>query len=80
MSRVYANLGLGTFWIFVAGWMFLTKAANNACVAVLLILGCMFYWSAFKIFKNPQLTMKKKQNLVQKMTDPNKKSSFTKKK
>ena len=44
MSRVYTNLGLGTFWLFIAGWMYMTKATNDACVAVLLILGIMFYF------------------------------------
>lgn len=79
MSRVYTNLGLGTFWIFVAGGMYLTDTTNDACIAVLLVLGLMFYWAAFKMFKNPQMSMKKKQNLVRKMTDSNNKTSFKKK-
>ena len=69
MSRVYTNLGIGTFWLFVAGGMYMTKMTNDACVAILVLLGLMFYWAAFKMFKNPQMAMKKKQNLVQKMTD-----------
>ena len=65
MNSVYTNLGLGTFWLFVAGWMYMTKATNDACVAVIVILGLMFYWAAFKIFKDPKLAKKNKQNLVQ---------------
>lgn len=82
MSRVYTNLGLGTFWLFVAGWMYMTDATNDACVAVLLILGIMFYWAAFKMFKDPSLAMKSKnkKNLVQKITDPGYKSTFFNKK
>ena len=80
MSSVYTNLGLGTFWLFVAGWMYMTKAANDACVAVILILGLMFYWAAFKIFKDPKLAKKDKKNLVQKITDPNYKNTTFKKK
>lgn len=83
MNRVYTNLGLGTFWLFVAGWMYISKSTNDACVAVLVILGLLFYWAAFKLFKDPQLAMKskKKKNLVQKMTDPGyKNSGFNKKK
>jgi NADH:ubiquinone oxidoreductase subunit 6 (subunit J) len=80
MNSVYTNLGLGTFWLFVAGWMYMTKATNDACVAVIVILGLMFYWAAFKIFKDPKLAKKNKQNLVQKMTDPNYKNTNFKKK
>ena len=40
----------------------------------------MFYWAAFKIFKDPKLAKKNKQNLVQKMTDPNYKNTNFKKK
>lgn len=80
MNSVYTNLGLGTFWLFVAGWMYMTKAINDACVAVIVILGLMFYWAAFKIFKDPKLAKKNKQNLVQKMTDPNYKNTNFKKK
>ena len=80
MNSVYTNLGLGTFWLFVAGWMYMTKATNDACVAVIVILGLMFYWAAFKIFKDPKLAKKNKKNLVQKMTDPNYKNTTFKKK
>ena len=80
MSRVYTNLGIGTFWLFVAGGMYMTNMTNDACVAILVLLGLMFYWAAFKMFKNPQMAMKKKQNLVQKMTDPGYKKTYSKKK
>ena len=82
MSRVYTNLGLGTFWLFVAGWMYMSKTANNACVAVLAILGIMFYWAAFKMFKDPNLALKSKnkKNLIQKMSDPNYKNTYKKRK
>lgn len=70
LSRVYTNLVIGTFWLIVAGWMYFGKVTNNACVAVVAILGCMFYWAAFKIFKNPHL-QKNNKNLMQKISDPN---------
>lgn len=82
MNRVGLNIVLGTFWILVAIWMFLSdKAENQASVAVLVILGLMFYWAAYKIYLNPNLVKKNKKNLIQKMTDPSaKKSSANKKK
>jgi len=82
MNRVGLNIVLGTFWILMGIWMFLSnKAENQASVAVLIILGLMFYWAAYKIYLNPNLVKKNKKNLIQKMTDPNyKKSSANKKK
>ena len=80
MNSVFTNLGIGTFWLFVAGWMYMTKTANDACVAVLVILSFMFYWAAFKIFKDPKLAKKNKKNLIQKITDPNYKNTTFKKK
>lgn len=70
MNRVCTNLVIGTFWIIAAGWMYTEQITNNACVAVVAILGCMFYWAAFKIFKNPRL-QKNNKNLMQKISDPN---------
>ena len=71
MSNVFTNIGIGTFWLIVAAYMYVTKTTNDACVAILVILGFMFYWAAFKIFKNPKLGKKNNKNLVQKITDPN---------
>lgn len=82
MNRVGMNIVLGTFWILVGIWMFLSnKSENQLSAAVLIILGAMFYWAAYKIYLNPNLVKKNKKNLIQKMTDPNyKKSSVNKKK
>ncbi len=84
MNRVGANIVIGTFWILVAIWMFMSGGdmENQASAAILIILGLMFYWAAFKIFKNPNLAKKNKKNLVQQITDPNykNKSAFKKKK
>lgn len=79
MTNVITNLGIGTFWLLVAGWMYMTKMTNDACVAILIILGLMFYWAAFKIFKDPKLGKKNGKNLVQKITDPNYKDTTFKK-
>lgn len=70
MNRVITNLIIGTFWIIVAIWMYFEKMTSNAGVAVLVILGVMFYWAAFRIFKNPRL-QKNNKNLMQKISDPN---------
>lgn len=84
MNRVGANIVIGTFWILVAIWMFMSGGdmENQASAAILIILGLMFYWAAFKIFKNPNLAKKNKKNLLQQITDPNykNKSAFKKKK
>ena len=82
MNRVGTNIVIGTFWILVAIWMFMSggDVENQASAAILVILGLMFYWAAFKIFKNPNLAKKNKKNLVQKITDPNYKSTFVNKK
>ena len=55
MNRVGANIVIGTFWILVAIWMFMSGGdmENQASAAILIILGLMFYCAAFKIFKNP---------------------------
>jgi len=80
MNRVGLNIVLGTFWILVAIWMFISnKAENQASVAVLVILGLMFYWAAYKIYLNPNLVKRDKKNLIQKMTDPNYKKNSAKK-
>lgn len=79
MNRVYTNLALGTFWIFAAIWMYISKTANTASVAVLIVLGCAFYWAAFRIYRNPQMKTNNK-NLMQKLSDPNYNQKKTKKK
>lgn len=77
MNRVGMNIVLGTFWILVGIWMFLSGGSENQLsAAVLIILGLMFYWAAYKIYLNPNLQKKNKKNLVQKMTDPSAKSSY----
>lgn len=78
-NRVGMNLIIGTFWILAAIWMYAEKITTNACVAVIVVLGLMFYWAAFKIFKNPRL-QKNNKNLMQKIADPNFKQSYFKKK
>lgn len=82
MNRVGTNIVIGTFWILVAIWMFLSggNVENQAGAAILIILGLMFYWAAFKIFQNPNLAKKNKKNLVQQMTDPNYKNTMINKK
>ncbi len=81
MSRVGSNIVIGTFWIGIAGWMYFTGGAENqAGAAILAVLGVMFYWAAFKIYKNPNLVKKNKRSLIQQMTDPNTKKSMKKKK
>lgn len=82
MSRVGTNIVIGTFWILVAIWMFMSggDVENQASAAILVILGVMFYWAAFKIYQNPNLKKKSKKNLVQQITDPNYKSTILNKK
>lgn len=82
MNRVGANIVIGTFWILVAIWMFMSGGdmEKQTSAAILVVLGLMFYWSAFKIFQNPSLAKKNKKNLVQKISDPAYKSTLTKKK
>lgn len=73
MNRVGMNIVIGTIWVTVAIWMFMTRSAGDEteiCAAILAVLGIMFYWSAYRIFLNPNLAKKNKKNLVQKMTDP----------
>lgn len=81
MHRIGTNIVIGTFWIIVAIWMFMSGGTENQMsAAILVILGFMFYWAAFKIYQNPNLQKKNKKNLVQQMTDPGYKSTFTNKK
>lgn len=80
MNRVYANIGIGIFWLFAAGLLHFTGDLEPSTLAVFLILAFLFFWSAFKIYLNPQLAVKKKKNLVQQLTDPNNKPTFTNKK
>lgn len=78
MSRVGMNIVLGTFWILAAIWMFMSGGGseNQASSAILVILGLMFYWAAYKIYVNPNLQKKNNKNLIQKMTDPNSKNIY----
>lgn len=74
MNRIGLNIVLGTFWILVAIWMFISSPGDmeaQASVAILVILGLMFYWAAYKMFMNPNLIQKKKKNMIQQITDPN---------
>lgn len=79
MNRIGVNIVLGTFWIMVAIWMFFSAAGDmekQASAAILVILGLMFYWAAFKMFQNPNLMKKSKKNMIQQVTDPNYKSKI----
>lgn len=81
MNRVYVNLGIGCFWLFSAGLAYLFNSLTKELLAVCIILAVMFFWSAFRIYLNPNLAKKDKQNIVQKITDPNYKNTrFNKKK
>ena len=63
--------------------MYIGDNENQIGAAILVVLGLMFYWAAFKIFKDPRLAKKNNKSLVQKMADPNYKNtakSFKKKK
>lgn len=72
MNRVIIYLVLGTFWILASFWMYLSgDAENQISAAILLVLGCMFYWSAYKMFKDPSLAKKKNKNLIEKIADEN---------
>ena len=66
MNRVGANIVIGTFWIVVAIWMFMSGGdmENQISAAILVVLGLMFYWSAFKIFQNPSLAKKDKRDKI----------------
>lgn len=82
MNRVGINVVLGTFWIIVAIWMLLNSggsAENQMCAAILIILGVMFYWAAYKVYTTPSTRLKKKQNLIQRMSNPNYKNTMSKK-
>lgn len=79
MNRIGLNIVLGTLWISVAIWMFLSSAGDvekQASAAILVILGLMFYWAAYKMFMNPNLIKKNKKNIIQQITDPNYKSKI----
>mgnify|MGYP003441259054 FL=1 len=71
MSKVGSNIVLGTLWVVAGIGMYLGDNQNQIGAAVLVVLGLMFYWAAFKIFKDPRLAKKNKKNLVQQMTDSN---------
>ena len=80
MNKVGSNIVLGTLWVTAGIGMYVTgNGENQIGCAILIILGVMFYWAAFKIFKDPRLGKKNKKNLVQKMTDGSSASSLHKK-
>ena len=71
MNKIGSNIVLGTLWVTAGIGMYLTgNGENEIGAAILVVLGLMFYWAAFKLFKDPRLAKKSKKNLVQKMTDP----------
>lgn len=72
MNKVGSNIVLGTLWITAGIGMYVTgNGENEISAAILVVLGFMFYWAAFKIFKDPKLAKKNKKNLVHQMTDSN---------
>lgn len=83
MNKVGSNIVLGTLWVTAGIGMYIGDNENQIGAAILVVLGLMFYWAAFKIFKDPRLAKKNNKSLVQKMADPNYKNtakSFKKKK
>ena len=81
MSKVGSNIVLGTLWITAGIGMYFTGNGDNEIgAAILVVLGMMFYWAAFKIFKDPRLGKKNNKNLVQKMTSVDYKKTINKKK
>jgi 4-hydroxybenzoate polyprenyltransferase len=77
MNKVGSNIVLGTLWITAGIGMYVTgNGENEIGAAILVVLGFMFYWAAFKIFKDPKLAKKNKKNVVQQMTDPNYKKNL----
>ena len=77
MNKVGSNIVLGTLWVTAGIGMYLTgNGENQVGAAILVVLGFMFYWAAFKIFKDPRLAKKNNKSLVQKMTDPNYKNTL----
>ncbi len=80
MNKVGSNIVLGTLWVTAGIGMFVTgNGENQVGSAILIILGVMFYWAAFKIYQDPRLAKKNKKNLVQKMTDGSSTNSLHKK-
>ena len=72
MNKVGSNIVLGTLWITAGIGMYVTgNGEKEISAAILVVLGFMFYWAAFKIFKDPKLAKKNKKNVVHQMTDPN---------
>ena len=72
MNKVGSNIVLGTLWITAGIGMYVTgNGENEIGAAILVVLGFMFYWAAFKIFRDPKLAKKNKKNVVHQMTDPN---------
>lgn len=83
MNRVGMNIVIGTFWIIVAIWMFFNgggTAEDQVSAAILVILGLMFYWAAYKTYITPSTRRKQNKSLVEKLTDPNYKNTVSKKK
>ena len=77
MNKVGSNIVLGTLWITAGIGMYVTgNGENEIGAAILVVLGFMFYWAAFKLFKDPKLAKKNKKSVVQQMTDPNYKKNL----
>ena len=76
MSKVGSKIVLGTLWVTAGIGMYFSNPENQIGAAILVVLGLMFYWAAFKIFKDPRLAKKSKKSLVQQMTDPNYKKNL----
>ncbi len=77
MNKVGSNIVLGTLWITAGIGMYVTGSGENQIgAAILIVLGFMFYWAAYKIFKDPRLAKKNKKSVVQQMTDPNYKNNL----
>lgn len=52
MKTVYMHLTLGTFWVIVAVAMGFVRGWDIS-VAVLALVGCIFYRAAYKCYVNP---------------------------
>ena len=64
MNKVGSNIVLGTLWVTAGIGMYITDKENQIGAAILVVLGFMFYWAAFKIYKDPKLGRSNKKSLV----------------
>ena len=77
MSKVGSNIVLGNLWVTAGIGMYISGSNENQIgAAILIVLGFMFYWAAYKIYKDPKLAKKNKKSVVQQMTDPNYKNTM----